>query len=133
VKTFNFCKKCKECCQTKPGDGFNVFLTDKEKIILKRETLRIDGKCEFLKKEGCSLGENKPLMCKSYPIVPHKFTWRIMKDCPNFRKYLRNLKHLNSLESIHLNSIKNMDFPKKLKKQISEYYECPEGSKQIKI
>lgn len=104
---FDHCAECKSCCNVDAGYGsLEITLTKAETAVHKQ--LCIDDQCKHLGKQGCELGEEKPLSCKLYPLSFNPKTKKYYFDaaCPLLPEYKRQLKKPDSDASNHL---KKMD------------------------
>lgn len=115
------CLRCQMCCQsnTKPSQPA-VFLTEKETISFGFATItyeKKDGvyKCRFLEKDGCSLGDSRPAMCKIYPLVVEKDKgFSVSNRCPHNNYFNTSDKHemihtLTIVDRNNLNKIKGRE------------------------
>lgn len=114
------CASCQMCCRstTKPTRPA-VFLTKKETEKFGFSSITYtakDGiyKCKFLSKDGCTLGERRPVMCKLWPMVAEKTGFSISNRCPHTDYFITSenknlIKALTIVDRMHLNKIKGKE------------------------
>jgi len=100
---FEHCSECKRCCNVDPGYApLEITLTAKETKTY--HSICIERHCQYLGKQGCTLGEAKPFSCKMYPLVYRPATQEFLYDteCPVMPKYIGQLKTAGSQANQHL-------------------------------
>ncbi len=100
---FEHCSECKRCCNVDPGYApLEITLTAKETKTY--HSICIERHCQYLGKQGCTLGEAKPFSCKMYPLVYRPATQEFLYDteCPVMPKYIGQLKTVGSQANQHL-------------------------------
>ena len=100
---FEHCSECKRCCNVDPGYApLEITLTAKETKTY--HSICIERHCQYLGKQGCTLGEAKPFSCKMYPLVYRPATQEFLYDteCPVMPKYIDQLKTAGSQANQHL-------------------------------
>ena len=103
---FDHCAQCRQCCHIEPGfPPLDITLTATEKKAM--GSVCIETQCTHLGDQGCTLGDEKPLSCKLYPLAYHpkqkKFYYD--SDCPLMPEYQRQLSDPHSEASAHLASM----------------------------
>ena len=103
---FDYCAKCQSCCHVEDGYG-NLEITLTQKESKRFQKLCIEDQCEHLGTKGCTLGDQKPLSCKLYPLSfdPDTQKYFFDADCPLLPEYKRQLKDPNSDASHHMNEM----------------------------
>ena len=100
---FEHCSECKRCCNVDPGYApLEITLTAKETKTY--HSICIERHCQYLGKQGCTLGQAKPFSCKMYPLVYRPATQEFLYDteCPVMPKYIGQLKTAGSQANQHL-------------------------------
>jgi len=100
---FEHCSECKRCCNVDPGYApLEITLTAKETKTY--HSICIERHCQYLGKQGCTLGQAKPFSCKMYPLVYKPATQEFLYDteCPVMPKYIAQLKTAGSQANEHL-------------------------------
>ena len=100
---FEHCSECKRCCNVDPGYApLEITLTAKETKTY--HSICIERHCQYLGKQGCTLGQAKPFSCKMYPLVYRPATQEFLYDteCPVMPKYIDQLKTAGSQANQHL-------------------------------
>ena len=100
---FEHCSECKRCCNVDPGYApLEITLTAKETKTY--HSICIERHCQYLGKQGCTLGQAKPFSCKMYPLVYRPATQEFLYDteCPVMPKYIGQLKTVGSQANQHL-------------------------------
>ncbi len=82
---FEKCENCKICCEIEGQQ--TIPLTDEERARLKRKSLIIKGKCEYLGKNGCILNDYKPFACKLFPLIFKDDEFLVFEGCPLAKKF----------------------------------------------
>jgi Fe-S-cluster containining protein len=104
---FDHCAECQSCCNVDAGFGtLEITLTRDEAAVHKH--LCIQDRCTHLGKQGCQLGDEKPLSCKLYPLsFDHQANqYYFDAACPLLPEYKRQLRKPDSEAAMHL---KQMD------------------------
>ena len=104
---FDHCADCRRCCHVEAGfPSLEVTLTRNEKKSL--GSVCIQGNCQHLGAQGCSLGDSKPFGCTLYPLSYDPDSKKIYydTDCPLMPEYIRQLRDEHSEASSHLASCK---------------------------
>ena len=105
---FDHCAQCRQCCHIEPGfPPLDITLTATEKKAM--GSVCIETSCTHLGDAGCTLGDDKPLSCKLYPLSynPKQKKFYFDTDCPLMPEYQRQLAHPDSEASAHLASMHN--------------------------
>ncbi len=100
---FEHCSECKRCCNVDPGYApLEITLTAKETKTY--HSICIERHCQYLGKQGCTLGQAKPFSCKMYPLVYRPASQEFLYDteCPVMPKYIDQLKTAGSQANQHL-------------------------------
>jgi Fe-S-cluster containining protein len=103
---FELCAQCQRCCHVDPGyPPLEVSLTQAETKHHGR--ICIESACTHLGPQGCSLGEDKPLSCKLYPLSfePESRTFHFDVECPLKAPYFEQLADPSSQASAHLSQM----------------------------
>lgn len=103
---FDHCAQCRQCCHIEPGyPPLDITLTAQEKTRM--GSLCIETACTHLGPRGCTMGEDKPLSCKLYPLSynPRSKKFSFDSDCPLMPEYQAQLASPTSEASAHLASM----------------------------
>lgn len=149
-KPESFCGKCGECCRTSDpirlhdddvvrfgemfGEHFNTYVVFREGIPYLRHTKP----CVFLRENKCSIYQNRPLICRQFPIVSDDTGKPVLGILPHCT-FTRNILKMKALMLLVTDEIKHTE-PRLAKKldEIGEAIRKAEGEKpsleqQIKI
>jgi len=114
------CASCQMCCrsETKPIRPA-VFLTEAEIKRFGFDSITYtarDGmyKCKFLAEDGCILGENRPTMCKLWPMVSEQTGFSISNRCPHASYFITTenkniIETLTIVDKLYLNKVKGKE------------------------
>jgi len=105
---FDRCADCRRCCHVEAGyPSLEVTLTRSEKKTL--GSVCIEGNCQHLGPQGCSIGDAKPFGCKLYPLSFDPTTRSLHYDveCPLMPDYIEQLADRSSDASLHLRTVSN--------------------------
>jgi Fe-S-cluster containining protein len=94
------------CCHVEVGYApLEISLTRTEKK--KWGTICIETECEFLGKQGCTLGDEKPFSCKMYPLAfdPKLQRFYFDSECPLMATYVEQLADPESDAATHLAAV----------------------------
>jgi len=108
---FDHCAKCQSCCRVEDAYGsLEITLTQIESKRFRN--LCIEDHCEYLGTKGCTLGDQKPLSCKLYPLSfdPDTKKYFFDVDCPLLTEYKRQLKDPKSDASQHMREMNTLLF-----------------------
>jgi Fe-S-cluster containining protein len=100
---FDHCAECRRCCNTEQGQApLEITLTASETKLLGQFCL--DGDCQYLGSQGCTLGDKKPFSCSLYPLSynPQSRTFSFDTECPLLDTYFEQLSAPDSEASLHL-------------------------------
>ena len=106
---FDHCAECQSCCNVDAGYGaLEITLTKQERTVIKH--LCIEDQCTHLGLHGCTLGNDKPLSCKLYPLsFDHKAQkYYFDAACPLLPEYKRQLKNPDSDAATHLKTMHHL-------------------------
>jgi Fe-S-cluster containining protein len=106
---FDHCAECQSCCNVDAGYGaLEITLTKHESSVIKH--LCIEDQCMHLGPRGCTLGDDKPLSCKLYPLsFDHKAKkYYFDAACPLLPEYKRQLKNPDSEASNHFKQMNHL-------------------------
>ena len=106
---FEHCAECQSCCHVEPGYGpLEITLTQQESKRFRH--LCIEDACEYLGPKGCTLGDQKPLSCKLYPLSfdPASKKYHFDAACPLLPEYKRQLKDPLSEASAHMRDMNKL-------------------------
>ena len=106
---FDHCAECQSCCNVDAGYGaLEITLTKHESSVIKH--LCIEDQCMHLGPRGCTLGDDKPLSCKLYPLsFDHKAQkYYFDAACPLLPEYKRQLKNPDSEASNHFKQMNHL-------------------------
>ena len=100
---FDHCAQCQRCCHVEEDyPALEVTLTRQEKKVY--GSVCIETRCEHLDRDGCQLGDAKPVSCKLYPLSfePTSRSFHFDVECPLKSTYFSQLKDPSSEASQHL-------------------------------
>jgi hypothetical protein len=112
---FDHCAECQSCCHVEEGYGtLEITLTQQESKRFRH--LCIEDQCEYLGAKGCTLGDQKPLSCKLYPLSfdPDTKKYSFDSDCPLLPEYKRQLKDPQSDASQHMREMNEQQLDRSL-------------------
>ncbi len=100
---FDHCAECRRCCNTEQGQApLEITLTATENVRIGE--FCVDGNCQYLGNEGCTLGPQKPFSCTLYPLSynPKSRHFSFDTECPLMPTYFEQLASPKSEASKHL-------------------------------
>ena len=111
------CASCQMCCRSKiKPKKPAVFLTEEETKRFGFNSItytKRDGiyKCKFLAEDGCTLKEDRPTMCKLWPMVAEETGYSVSNRCPHTDYFItpdnKNLiETLTIVDRMYLNKVK---------------------------